>query len=287
MRRTLATLALPALLAALGLRGWRWADARAARGAWAELAAEPHALLERFDPAMVEGLPEPAARFLRFAIAPGAPLAAAAEIDMRGELGLGTKEAPGYRPMRARQILAAPHGLVWRVRAGDGPGRIVGSDAMVGDRSWTRFWLGGLVPVVRAGGDADHWRSSFGRVVAEAAFWTPAALLPQAGARWEAVGPDTARATLRHRGLVQTVDVQVDAEGRPLSVSLPRWSNANPEGVWRLQPFGGTLSDFREVEGVRLPFRVEGGNLFGTDGYFPFFRAEVEAIRPLPRRPLP
>lgn len=282
MPRTLAALSLGLLLAALGLQGWRWADARAAREGWSRLAAEPSALPERFDPAMVEGLPEPAARFLRFAIAPGTPLAAAAEIDMGGELGLGTKEAPGYRPMRARQILAAPHGLVWRLRAGGAPG-IAGSDGMVGDRSWTRFWLGGLVPVVRAGGDEDHLRSSLGRAVAEAAFWTPAALLPQAGARWEAVDHETARATLRHRGMTQSVDIRIDSEGRPLWVAIARWSAANPEREYRLQPFGGTLSDFRDVGGYRLPFRVEGGNLFGTPDYFPFFRAEVEAIRPLPR----
>jgi hypothetical protein len=62
-------------------------------------------------------------------------------------------------------------------------------------------------------------------------------------------------------------------------VSIPRWTNANPDREFRLQPFGGTLSDFREVGGYRVPFRVDGGNFFGTEDYFPFYRAEVEAIR--------
>jgi hypothetical protein len=75
------------------------------------------------------------------------------------------------------------------------------------------------------------------------------------------------------------VDITVDAKGRPLEVSFQRWSNANPEKVHRLQPFGGYLSDFREVGGYRLPHRVEAGNMFGTDDYFPFFLAEVTAIR--------
>jgi hypothetical protein len=39
------------------------------------------------------------------------------------------------------------------------------------------------------------------------------------------------------------------------------------------------MSDFREVDGYRLPFHVEAGNLYGTDDYFPFFIAEVTAIR--------
>ncbi|MEQ8264169.1 hypothetical protein [Pseudohaliea sp.] len=38
------------------------------------------------------------------------------------------------------------------------------------------------------------------------------------------------------------------------------------------------MSDLREVEGYRLPYRVEAGNLFGTDACFPFYLAEVAAI---------
>lgn len=58
-----------------------------------------------------------------------------------------------------------------------------------------------------------------------------------------------------------------------------RWSDANPEGRCRLQPFGGYLSDFREVQGFRIPFKVEAGNMFGTDEYFAFFKARVTAVR--------
>lgn len=58
-----------------------------------------------------------------------------------------------------------------------------------------------------------------------------------------------------------------------------RWSDANPEKKHRLQPFGGKLSDFREVKGFRLPSNVEAGNMFGTDDYFVFFKAELITIR--------
>jgi hypothetical protein len=275
----LAAIILLILFVLAGALLWRRLDERAAAAAWAALAAAPSGAPERFDPSSVSDLPEPARRFFGYAILPGAPLGAVAEIEMTGELGLGTKEAPGYRPMRARQILSAPHGLVWKVEAGSGPMRISGSDGMVGDRSWTRFWLAGLVPVVRAGGSRDHLRAAFGRVVAETAFWAPAALLPQNGVSWEAVDENTARATVNHRGLTQTVDVRVDAEGRPLWVTISRWTDANPEKVFRLQPFGGSLSDFREVGGFRLPFHVEGGNFFGTMDYFPFYRAAVQEIQ--------
>ena len=269
-----------AALAALQLVK-RSSDEQQARGAWRRLASAANSARTSFDPALVAGLPEPAQRFLRFAIAPGAGLGSVVKITMDGELALGTKKQPRYQPMRAQQLLAPPHGLVWCVRSGKGALRITGSDAMVADRSWTRFWLLGAIPVVRAGGNLDHLRSSFGRVVAEAAFWAPASLLPQAGVEWAALDADTARATVRHSGLHQQVDIRVNADGQPAWVRLARWSNANRQRVFREQPFGGELSDFRSVQGFRVPFRVDGGNFFGTPDYFPFYRARVLTWRVL------
>ena len=198
---------------------------------------------------------------------------------MAGEISLEAKEQPNYTPMRARQILAPPNGLVWILQAGKGAIRIEGSDGIDGTTSWTRFWLLKTIPVVRAGGDADHFKAALGRVVAEAVFWAPASVLPMNGVRWEAVSENVARGSFSINGMVQTVDVTVAEDGRPTKVVIPRWSNANPEKVYREQPFGGYLSDFRDFAGFRLPTHVEGGNFIGTRDYFPFYKATVEAIR--------
>jgi len=253
-------------------------DRTEAQRAWAELLNARVPMPEHFDPVTVAELPAAARRFFGFAIQPGTRLSSVVEVRMGGELSLGTREDPAYQPMRAEQVLAPPHGLVWRLQAGQGAMRIWGSDGMVHGRSWTRFWLLGVVPVVRAGGDSDHLRSSFGRVVTEAAFWAPAFLLPRPGVAWAEVDQHTARATVTHEGMSQDVEIRVDAEGRPLSVSILRWTNANPQKAFRLQPFGGELSDFRDVGGYRLPFRVDGGNFFGSPEYFPFYRARVAEI---------
>lgn len=269
----LGSLAIAAMLA------WRYQDQRETALVSERLARSRAPLPQRFDPALVADLPEPARRYFNYVIRPGAPLHAVTTIDMRGELGLGTRDAPDYQPMRAHQVLAAPHGLIWQVDAGRGWMRISGSDGMAGDQSWTRFWLWNLLPLVREGGSRDHLRSTLGRVVAEAAFWSPAALLPQNKVAWSAVDTDTARATITHLGMTQTVDIRVEKDGQPSSVSLPRWTSANPDKTYRLQPFGGYLSDFRDTGGYRLPFRVEGGNFFGTKDYFPFYKAEVLSLR--------
>lgn len=82
-----------------------------------------------------------------------------------------------------------------------------------------------------------------------------------------------------HRGMRQAYVVEPDAQGRPTVVSFLRWSNANDPQKFRLQPFWGTLSAFRDDGGFMLPSRISAGNHVGTPGYFPFFKAEVADVR--------
>jgi hypothetical protein len=262
------------LTVVLGLLLWRLTDTVRANAAWSRLASVGADGVAVFDPAMVAGLPEPARRYFNFTIAPGTRLSTVAVIEMDGQLGLGTKDNPKYQPMRARQILAPPHGLLWRLNTG----MITGSDAALPETSWTRFWLFHLAPLVRISGDPDHHRSAFGRVVSEAAFWAPAALLPSSTVTWEARGDGVARATVTFGAFTQWVDITVGEDGAPLKVVIERWSNANSDGEYRLQPFGGLLSEYRTFDGFRVPTRVDGGNLIDTPDYFPFFRAKVTAL---------
>lgn len=273
-------LALLAVLAVVlvTLSAWRRSDKRACRAAWGDLVSLQPAAAPVFDPAMIDGLADPARRFFRFAIEPGTPLYTVAEISMHGELSLGDKAEPDYMPMHAEQVLAAPQGFIWKVRAGDTVW-FSGSDGANEGASWSRFWLFGILPVARAGNNEDHARASFGRYVAEAVFWTPAALLPGDNVRWEGVDESTARVIMKHMGMQQAVDVTVDAGGRPRKVVLQRWSDANPSKTYQLQPFGGYLSQYKTFGGLRLPTRIEAGNFFETEDYFPFFKATVTSVR--------
>lgn len=259
------------LAALLSLRLFDW---RADQVEWGRLAELQPKIPLKYDPKMVADLPEPAKRFFNFAITPGTPLLSVAEIQMGGQFSLGTLSDPNYQTMEANQILASPHGFVWRLNL---PGMVSVSGSDSGN--WTRFRILGLIPVVRMGGDLDHARSAYGRYVAESIFWTPAAVLPGPGVTWAGIDSNTARVTVSYGTLSQTVNVMVESDGRPVEVSFLRWSNANSDKEYRLQPFGGTLSDFREVHGYRLPFKVEAGNMFGADNYFSFYRAEVSEIR--------
>jgi hypothetical protein len=267
-------LLLSIIMAGLALSAWRYFDHRADREAVKRLTSLQPPRPANFDPAMIANLPEPARRYFLYTIQPGTTLYTVANITMAGRFGMGTKAKPNYLDMTANQTLAMPDGFVWKMQARRGLMCLSGSDS----ECWTRFWLMGSLPVARMGGDPDHTRSAFGRYVAEALFWTPAAVLPGPGVDWKWVDKDCARLTVNHQGLSQSVDVTVAPDGQPIKVCFERWSNANPEKQHRLQPFGGCLSEFKEFSGFRLPTHVEAGNWFGTDQYFPFFAVDVNDV---------
>jgi hypothetical protein len=134
----------------------------------------------RFDPAELDGLPEPVRRHLGLAIAPGTPLATSARLRMRGSIKVGR-----WLPFRARQVLSPRDGFVW---AGRAAWLIAGSDRYLDGAGALEWKLAGLVTVARAEG-ADVARSAAGRAGAEG-IWLPTALLPRFGVRWAAPATD-------------------------------------------------------------------------------------------------
>ncbi|MDR5900337.1 hypothetical protein QC823_15320 [Halomonas vilamensis] len=165
------------ILSGLALSVWRLLDHRADLKAMSELVVGQPAQPPTFTADMIAHLPEPARRYFLYTIEPGTPLTSVATITMVERFGMGNRDKPNYLDFTATQVLAMPAGFVWKMRAQRGLMRLSGSDS----QRWTRFWLMGLLPIARLGGDLDHTRSAFGRYVAEAVFWTPAAMLPSPG----------------------------------------------------------------------------------------------------------
>lgn len=228
-----------------------------------------------FDMAMVKGLPPLAQRYFARAIRPGTPLHGTIRLEMSGTFTLNGNALP----MRARQILAPPgRGFVWQAEIGAGLMRFAGSDGYLSDpsgaESWTKFWLRGLVPLARVGGTSDHARAAATRAMLEA-LWVPATLLPQMGATWVETGPDTAEIRFAATPDLPPMQVRLNADGDMIEAWALRWSDANPDKTYRLQPFGGRMLDWAEFQGFRIPARVELGNHWGTPDYAPFFHADV------------
>jgi hypothetical protein len=264
------------LVAAMALGLWVHACDRAQmRAVWAALEAAREADPPRYDPAMTAELPEVAQRYFARAIEPGTPLHRAVRLQMEGSFIMNGNPMP----MTARQILVPPaRGFVWQAEVGSGLMRFAGSDgyhrADGRIESWTKFWLRGLIPLARIGGTDDHASAAATRVMLEAV-WAPASLLPQFGAEWVQTGPDSAEVHFANVQGIEPMQVTLDAEGNPVEVWALRWTDANPERVHRLQPFGGRMLEMGRHQGFLVPSRVELGNMWGTPDYAPFFLATI------------
>lgn len=230
-----------------------------------------------FEAASLDALPGPAARWLGRALPDGSTLTALVELSMVGEIALKGR----WMPFRARQILRAGVGFVWRASVGRGPLRFRGADALGESGASLDFRLWGLLPVARASG-ADVRRSALGRLAAETVMWLPQALTPQRGAVWRPI--DDHRSAVVPAGMGSDVEVEVviDQAGGLREARLNRWDAALE--VPRTRPFGGTVaSESVGPDGVRIAGSGEAGWDWGTpaaaDGLF--FRYRItEVTRP-------
>lgn len=259
------------LLIAVGA-GLRLARARheaRAESTWAALLAETDGT--RFDRSMLDGLPDPARRYLGRAIPDYAELAASVELAMTGRIK--TRPDADPLPFTAVQRLSA-EGLVWRARAGSGPMSIVGFDRYLDGAGEMRWWLAGLIPVASATG-RDVSRSAIGRAVGESVFLPPL-LLPVRGARWEPVDDARARVTRTLDGEAVTLTLTVDDDGRLLHVSLMRWrddAGAGEPGPVRFDVgFEGEMVDAL----YRVPASMQAGWRLGSPDAFTFFEARLD-----------
>lgn len=269
----IGTIALATAGAAVGYATQREATSEAKK-AYRRL-SRPSSPTHRFDPAQVENLPEVAQRYFSHAIASGTPLYTTVQIEMTGTFLLGDRDRFQTYRMTAREILRAPDQFVWLPNLRSGAMSIVGSDALVDGQAWMRFWLFGFMPVAQERNSPDLVRSARFRAAVESALWAPASLLPDQGVEWEQVGPDQAQVILGRFDPAIVFRLTLDRAGAVKEVVGQRWSNANPDKVFRLQPFGGTISAEATFDGFTVPAAISVGNHYGTDDYLPFFQAEI------------
>ncbi len=251
---------------------------RAQRGDTAEIWAQIEAMADHnplgFDPESVSDLPEIAQRYFNHAIAPGTPLAKTVDLDMSGIFHLGDAAAHKTFTMEARQILAPPWACVWAPTFKSGLMTITGADKYVDGQGSTRFWMQGLIPLVQVANNQDVNHSAAMRPMIETA-WSPASLLPENGAVWAQTGPDTAEIRFVDDPYNMAVTISLSANGAVRSMVGMRWSDANPEKTYRLQPFGGRVLAEKTFGGYTIPSQLEVGNHFGTDDFFAFFMATI------------
>jgi hypothetical protein len=225
-----------------------------------------------FRPEMVVGLPEPAQRYLLHSIQPGTPLASSVALHMKGKLR--PKATAPWTEMKAREIICVPKGFLWKAKVRRGLTRFSGADHYAEGQGRVRFWLWGIFPAMRMEGE-DTTKSAIGRLAVEAV-WLPSSLLPQAGAKWEAVDSHSAKVTLQIDGQATVLVLNVAPDGKLRRSVISRWGGVGEggEAVW--MPFEVEAHEEREFGGYRIPSFCTAGWWVRSDHFFEFFRANVE-----------
>ena len=224
-----------------------------------------------FAPGELDGLPAPVLWHLTATVATGAPLARTARLSMRGTIRIGC-----WLPFRALEVISPHSGFVWSARAA---GLISGSDRYV-DGSGAADWrLAGLLPVMHAEGP-DVTRSAAGRAGGEAV-WVPTALLPRFGVAWTAESDHRITARFAVGGVPVKLHLLLDAAGRVVSFSFPRWGDPDGTGTWDWHPFGGDVTAHRTFDGITVPAAGRIGWFPGSPGWLKgeFFRYRISDLQ--------
>lgn len=239
----------------------------------AGVAAKPRANLKT-EPVIeqeLEGLPEPAARYLRSAIPADSSLPAGVRLSMEGTIRIGAK----WLPFTAHQTLEPLSRFRWQAEVRHRWMRITGHDFYEGGRGEMDWRAWGFLPILKASGP-DIARSARGRCAGEA-IYAPSALLPRHGVAWRQVSERIVAASLPIDGAIEELFLEVDQAGRLWSAWLSRWGNPDSDKQWRLQPFGVVIEEMGEFNGYRIPSQVRAGWWFGEDRFEKgeFFRARI------------
>lgn len=221
------------------------------------------ASIPTFDPSRLDGVPEPARRYLRHAIAPGTPLFSSCRLWMDGTM---TPRA-GSKPLHlsAAETLAPRTSFVWTAR-----GRLNGLPVRVHDfyadaQGGIDVVALGLLPLPFGHGP-DVARSSRGRLVAEAV-WCPTALV-HPDVRWDCIDHNRIRYSLPVDGEAVEVTLEIAPDGALRSVAMERWGNL--DGLpWRQLPYGFEVLAERSWDGITIPARLTGGWHFRSRAFDP------------------
>lgn len=217
-----------------------------------------------FSEALVASLPIPAQRYFLHSIRPGTPLARSVQLRITGRMR--PREGADLVDLTAEETLAPPRGFVWTAQLWMGSLPVRVRDHYARDDGAVAVHALGLIPVGRAAGP-DVTRSSRGRLAGES-IWLPSALLPEAGATWEAIDETHARVTLSIDGEAAPLTFHIDESGRLREITMMRYGNVGVE-TWQPIPYGFAVTDEQTFDGYTIPSVLRGGWWYGTDRYNP------------------
>lgn len=205
-------------------------------------------------PAMLEGLPAPVQRYLRYSGVVGKPMVSTVRLKQRGRIR--QDEDSAWIPLQAEEYYTvSPPAFVWQ--AG---GEMMGvplmriRDSYVEGKGQMLITVDGLLTVGDMRG-AEMDQGSMMRYLNEMV-WFPAAFLNDY-ISWEAIDDQSARVVMSDRGRQISAVMTFDDEGRMRNFTAERYRD-NGDGTADLVLWSTPMTAYGEFEGVRVPVRGSG-----------------------------
>jgi hypothetical protein len=222
--------------------------------------------------AQVLGLPEVAQRYLSYAQVVGKEPIRTVRLRQQGSMR--TQPGQKWLPMVAEQYFTTtPPAFLWHATMQLFPFVwISATDRFSEGHGTMRIKLWSVIPMGNAHG-SEMDQSEMQRYLAEM-IWFPTAWLSDA-IEWQAIDAHSVKATMRESGVAAPVVLHVNEQGQLTHVTADRYKEEH--GHYLLAPWSGQCYDYQEVDGMRIPTRIE-ITWHLASGEFTWFRCKITEI---------
>ncbi len=248
----------------------RWLAARQVRQNVADLFSQTETSpAKTYDPAQLSGLPTPVQRYFRHVLKSGQPYIRSVRLRHDGQFKTDLKK--DWMDITGEEYFVADKpAYIWNGTTT----WFSACDQYVTGRGSLTVRLLGAFPIQHASGPSVD-EGELLRYLAET-IWFPTSLLPGGPAVWSPIDDSSATLTLTVNGLTVSCQMHFNEKGEIVRYQAQRYNMTH-----RI-PWTGQVSDYREVDGVRIPFQASAA--WVIDGveqpYAKFTVHDIEYDRP-------
>ncbi|MBB6402404.1 hypothetical protein HNP92_001726 [Methanococcus maripaludis] len=215
-----------------------------------------------------------AKKFINNSIKNGTKIPKTAILGIEGKMRTKIDETASWNDISSKEILSK-NGFVWKAELKSGPLILKGADYYFENNSEINFALYGLIPVVKES-NKDITKSASGRLAIELMVWNPWKVLMDKNTEFKDVDSETFSVSFEIDGEPVTVYLKIDDEGNLKEVYMNRWNKLENDS-YEYIPFGGTISDQLEQNGLKIAKTLNVGWNYGSREYVQTFYFNVTA----------
>ena len=193
----------------------------------------------------LEGLPAPVQRYFKHVLPQGQPYVESVRLKHDGRFKSGVDK--DWTDIKGEQYFtSATPGFLWVGKTS----LFTARDMYICDKGRLVVKLFSLVKVVdEKGSHVDQ--GELLRWLGESV-WFPTNLLPRKNLEWSPINDTSARITYSHNGISVYLDVFFNENDEIVRLETERYMEKN-----RLEKWSGELSDYREVNGIKIPMHIQ------------------------------